>query len=70
MFVVFSVLVFCGIVVLVVLELLGNIKCQESHGVGNLVLSLLEIPVYALTFWFAIKTKHHIRDVEQVNHQN
>jgi hypothetical protein len=67
-FIVFSVGILCGIVVLVVLEMLGQIHCQESHGIGNLVLSLVEVPIYALTFWFVIKTKKYIKNMEKANH--
>lgn len=57
----FSGLVIVGIAVLIILQAMGRIKCQESHGIGHLTVSVLEVPIYIITLTFCIKTKSQIQ---------
>ena len=65
-FIVFSCLVVFSIIALIVLQSYGKIKCNESHGIGNLILSLLEAPLYIITFIFVAKIKQHIKIVTYI----
>ena len=63
-FIMFSILVGMAIIGLIVLEIMGKIKCEDNLGIGNIVLSLCEVPLYAITFLYIYKTKTRIRELE------
>lgn len=62
-FVVYSLVFFAGLVVLVILQLKGIVKCTQNNGVGYLILSCVEVPIYVIAFIFIIRTKKHIEKI-------
>lgn len=69
-FILFSFVVALGVVGLIVLEILSKIKCDDKLGVGNMILSICEVPLYAVTFVYIMKTKSKIREVESAKKQS
>lgn len=64
-FVFVSLLFFGAVIAIGVVQMNGGIPCGKGK-IGNLVLAIIELPVYIIGTWFAYKTKKDIKRL-QVN---
>jgi hypothetical protein len=56
-FIMFSIICVIGAVLLTILSLMDILQCDDDQGIGSVIMIIIEIPLFILTYFFSGKSK-------------